>query len=103
MDTNIYIACLRQVVAFAPQVIKMRRLRRRTREGAEVWADGAAEDVFKAIKLLKLKPSNLRVGRSRSRGPFTLHVQHFSSRVDQESRSYLPIINTFTHSIYPIL
>jgi hypothetical protein len=49
MDTNIYIACLRQVVAFAPKVIiiaclrqgfcirktryKMRRLRRRTREG----------------------------------------------------------------------
>ncbi len=52
MDTNIYIACLRQVVAFAPKVIiacrgfafakqgnKMRRLRRRTREGVEVWAD----------------------------------------------------------------
>jgi hypothetical protein len=49
----IIIACLRQVVAFAPKVIiiaclrqgfafakqgnKMRRLRRRTREGAEVW------------------------------------------------------------------
>ena len=33
MDTNIYIACLRQVVAFAPKVTKMRRLRRRTREG----------------------------------------------------------------------
>jgi hypothetical protein len=50
MDTNIYIACLRQVVAFAPKVIillpasdrwshslptfkLMRRLRRRTREG----------------------------------------------------------------------
>jgi hypothetical protein len=31
--TNIYIACLRQVVEFAPKVIKMRRLRRRTREG----------------------------------------------------------------------
>ena len=27
------IACLRQVVAFAPKVIKMRRLQRRTREG----------------------------------------------------------------------
>jgi hypothetical protein len=52
MDANIYIACLRQVVAFAPKVIiiaclrqgfafakqghKMRRLRRRTREGVEV-------------------------------------------------------------------
>jgi len=43
MDTYIYIACLRQVVAFAPKVIKcaygaikgnkMRRLRRRTRKG----------------------------------------------------------------------
>jgi len=32
-----------RVVAFAPKVIKMRRLRRRTREGAEVWADGWAE------------------------------------------------------------
>jgi len=52
------IACLRQVVAFAPKVIiaclrqgfafakqgnKMRRLRRRTWEGVEVWADGWAE------------------------------------------------------------
>ena len=45
MDTYIYIACLRLVVAFAPNVIKcavgaikgnkMRRLRRRTREGVE--------------------------------------------------------------------
>jgi hypothetical protein len=45
MDANICIACLRQVVAFAPNVIKcavgaikgnkMRRLRRRTREGVE--------------------------------------------------------------------
>jgi hypothetical protein len=54
MDTTIYIACPRQVVAFAPKVIKMRRLeyrilyrvkdsRRRTREGVEVWADGWAE------------------------------------------------------------
>ena len=30
---KVIIACLRQVVAFAPKVIKMRRLRRRTREG----------------------------------------------------------------------
>jgi len=53
MDTYIYIACLRQVVAFAPKVIKcaygaikgnkMRRLRRRTREGVEVWVDRWAE------------------------------------------------------------
>jgi hypothetical protein len=45
MDAYICIACLRQVVAFAPNVIKcavgaikgnkMRRLRRRTREGVE--------------------------------------------------------------------
>jgi hypothetical protein len=49
-----YIACLRQVVAFAPNVIKMRRLEyrilyrvkdswRRTREEVEVWAEGWAE------------------------------------------------------------
>jgi len=72
MDTNIYIACLRQVVAFAPKVIKcaaygvaqgrdclppaggrirsqgnkMRRLRRRTREGVEVWAEGLQNDMY---------------------------------------------------------
>jgi hypothetical protein len=58
IDTNIYIDCLRQVVAFAPKVIiiaclrqgfcirktkqgnKMRRLRRRTSEGVEVWVGG---------------------------------------------------------------
>ena len=53
MDTYIYIACLRQVVAFAPKVIKcaygaikgnkMRRLRRRTRKGVVVWVDRWAE------------------------------------------------------------
>ncbi len=55
MDT--YIACHRQVVAFVPKVIKMRRLRRRTREGAEVWADGWAEGEVKGgyrfMKLMK--------------------------------------------------
>ena len=50
-DRYLYIIdCLRQVVAFAPKVIKcaygaikgnkMRRLRRRTRKGVEVWVDG---------------------------------------------------------------
>ena len=42
---KVIIACLRQV-AFAPEVIKMRRLRRRTREGRrdgfKEWADGWA-------------------------------------------------------------
>ena len=32
-NPKVIIACLRQVVAFAPKVIKMRRLQRRTREG----------------------------------------------------------------------
>ncbi len=52
---DIYIACLRQVVAFTPKVIKMRRLRRRTREGAEVWADGWAEGEGKGgVQFMKL-------------------------------------------------
>ena len=49
-DRYLYIIdCLRQVVAFAPEVMKcaysaikgnkMRRLRRRTRKGVEVWVD----------------------------------------------------------------
>jgi hypothetical protein len=68
MDTNIYfaclrqvvafapmviIACLRQVVAFAPKVIKMHRLRRRTREGAEVWAEGEGKGGYRFMKLMK--------------------------------------------------
>ena len=55
MDGYLYIIdCLRQVVAFAPKVIKcaygaikgnkMRRLRRRTRKGVEVWVDRWAEE-----------------------------------------------------------
>jgi hypothetical protein len=58
MDTYMYIACLRQVVAFAPKVIiacrsasgrgfafakqgnKMRSLRRRNHEWAEEWEEG---------------------------------------------------------------
>jgi hypothetical protein len=40
----IIIACLRQVVAFAPKVLKMRRLRRRTREGRRYgWMGGFAK------------------------------------------------------------
>ena len=53
MDTNIYFACLRQVVAFAPKVIKMHRLRRRTRERAEVWAEGEGKGGYRFMKLMK--------------------------------------------------
>ena len=59
MDGYIYIIdCLRQVVAFAPEVMKcaygaikgnkMRRLRRRTRKGVEVWVYGWVEEWVRA-------------------------------------------------------
>jgi hypothetical protein len=40
MDTYIYIACLRQVVATLPTFKLMRRLRRRNHEWVEVLAKG---------------------------------------------------------------
>ena len=53
----IYIACLRQVVAFAPKVIKMRRLRRRTREGWRYGRMGGrrerARGEYRFMKLMK--------------------------------------------------
>jgi hypothetical protein len=42
MDTNIYIACLRQVVAFAPKVINAPPTASH-KEGVEVWVDRWAE------------------------------------------------------------
>ena len=53
---KVIIACLRQVVAFAP---KLRRLRRRIHEWAEGWAEGwvrtRARGEYRFIKLMEKK------------------------------------------------